>query len=409
MHLYYGATFFNSGSIFMKRICILLLLTFVAVTVMAEEKDADSSAFKYQFTPKYEIKNTEVKDQGRSGTCWAFGTISFLESEVYRKTQKEVNLSEMFIVRGTYDEKAQKYVRLHGVNNFSQGGQCHDVTDQIQKYGIVPQDIYPSFTIEDKIDHEELSNVLTKMLDGVLDSKYLTKKWYPAFNALLDVYLGKRPENFEYDNKKFTPEQFASEYLKLDADEYIEITSYSNYPFYEKCCLEIPDNWSYNCSYYNIPIDELEKTVDYAIEKGYSICWDADVSEKYFSPDTHDIAIIPTKAFKDTIEDEWDGKIKDFVEEKEIDQELRQETFDNFRTTDDHLMHLVGIAEDQNGNKFYKIKNSWGTKNKQYDGYYYISRSYFRLKTVALMINKDALPSDIKRKLQLNLVGKILN
>lgn len=381
----------------------------IVATIFAEDEKPDSTAFYYEFTPKYEIKNTEVKDQGRTGTCWAFGTISFLESEVYRKTKKEINLSEGYIVRGTYTQKATKYVRLHGANTFSQGGQSHDVTDQIKNFGIVPGEIYPEFKVEDKIDHGEVSKVLTNMLDAVLDSRYLTKKWFPAFNAVLDVYLGKRPETFTYENKNYTPKEFASEYLKLNPDEYIEITSYSNYPFYETCCLEIPDNWSYNCSYYNLPIDELEKTVDHAIKNGYSICWDADVSEKYFSPDTLDIAIMPTKAYEDTIEDEWDGKIKGYVEELAVDQALRQETFDNFQTTDDHLMHMVGIVEDQKGNKFYKIKNSWGVKDKQYDGYYYISEAYFRLKTVALMINKEALPSDIKRKLKLNLVGKILH
>ena len=380
-----------------------------ATNIFASLETKDSTTFSYEFTLKYEIENTDVKDQGRTGTCWAFGTISFLESEVYRKINKEINLSEMYIVRGTYAQKATKYIRLHGANTFSQGGQCHDVTDEIKRNGIVPQEIYPDFKIEDKINHNELSKVLTYMLDGILDSKYLTSKWYEAFNAVLDVYLGKKTDTFEYEGKQYNPQSFVKNYLKIDPDDYIEITSYSNYPFYEKCCLEVPDNWSYNCEYYNLPINDMEKVVDHAIKNGYSICWDADVSEEYFSPDTLDIAILPTKAFEDTIEDVWDDKIKGMVEEKVVDQELRQETFDNFRTTDDHLMHLIGIYEDQEGKKFYKIKNSWGIDDKQYDGYYYISQSYFRLKTVALMVNKNALPSKIKSKLQLNLIGKVLH
>jgi bleomycin hydrolase len=283
------------------------------------------------------------------------------------------------------------------------------VTDQIRQAGIVPQSVYPDFVVEEKIDHGELSNVLTNMLEGILDSRYLTEKWYPAVNAVLDVYLGEMPKKFIWEEKEYTPQSFTQDYLKLNPDDYIEITSYSNYPFYETCCLEVPDNWSYNCDYYNVPIDELVEIVENGIKKGYSICWDADVSEEYFTPDTFDIALLPTKAFEDTIEDQWDGKIKGYVDEMVVDQAMRQETFDNFRTTDDHLMHLVGIAEDQRGNKFYKIKNSWGTEDRQYDGYYYISEAYFRLKTVALMINKKALSVATKGKLKLNLMGKILH
>jgi bleomycin hydrolase len=393
----------------LKNGFFVILSMILIVNLFAEDDGCDSTDFKYEFITKFEVKSTEVKDQGRSGTCWAFGTVSFLESEIFRETGREVNLSEMFIVRGTYADKARKYVRLHGANNFSQGGQCHDVTDQIRQAGIVPQSVYPDFVVEEKIDHGELSNVLTNMLEGILDSRYLTEKWYPAVNAVLDVYLGEMPKKFIWEEKEYTPQSFTQDYLKLNPDDYIEITSYSNYPFYETCCLEVPDNWSYNCDYYNVPIDELVEIVENGIKKGYSICWDADVSEEYFTPDTFDIALLPTKAFEDTIEDQWDGKIKGYVDEMVVDQAMRQETFDNFRTTDDHLMHLVGIAEDQRGNKFYKIKNSWGTEDRQYDGYYYISEAYFRLKTVALMINKKALSVATKGKLKLNLMGKILH
>ncbi len=389
----------------MKKILILLS----TVSILFATNPDSTQQFQYDFSTQHEIAHTSIKDQGRSGTCWAYATLSFLESEILKKTGKKVDLSENYIVRHTYSEKARKHVRLHGANNFSQGGQSHDVTNIIRNNGAMPESAYPGFKVDNEVNHKELSKVLNKFLEGVLDTRYLTDKWYSAFNSVLDVYFGEIQENFEYKGSDYTPNSFTKNYLQLNPDDYIEMTSYTNYPFYEKCCLEIPDNWNYNCNYYNIPIDDLEKTVDRALKNGYSVCWDADVSEDYFSPDTFDLALVPTDAYEDTIEDKWEGTIKNYVEEKIIDQELRQKTFDNFHTTDDHLMHLVGVVKDQQGNKWYKIKNSWGTDDQQYDGYYYISQSYFRLKTIAIMINKKALPTQLRTKLELNLVGKIIN
>ncbi|MBN2281864.1 MAG: aminopeptidase [Candidatus Marinimicrobia bacterium] len=379
-----------------KRIFWIVILCIS--TRLHSENDTTKTTFQYEFKTLTEIPATTVKDQGKSGTCWSYATISFLESEVLRNTGEKVDLAEMFFVRNTYLNKAKKYVRLHGANTFAEGGQSHDVIDIMQTEGALPQESYNGFEIDGEVDHKEISKVTKAFLDAVVDSRYLTTKWFDAFTALMDTYLGKIPQDFQYKGKTYTPESFLSDYLKIDPNDYVELTSYTNYPFYEKCCLEVPDNWSYNCNYLNIPIDELELVVDQALEKGYSVCWDADVSEDYWTPDTLDIALLPTKAYNDTIEDQWDKKIKGFVEEIEVDQELRQQTFDTYQTTDDHLMHLVGLAEDQQGNKFYKIKNSWGNEDHQYDGYYYISKPYFRLKTLCLMVHKDAIPKKILKK-----------
>jgi len=379
------------------KLRFLLIFAFYFTFLIAEDDDS-TSTFQYQFKTLKEIPSTTVKNQGKSGTCWSYATISFLESEILRETGNEVDLSEMFIVRNTYANKAIKYIRLHGANTFAEGGQSHDVTDIMKTYGVVPQEVYNGFEIDGKVDHKEISKVTKAFLDAVLDSRYLTSKWFEAFSGILDTYLGENPEKFEYNGKKYTPKSFMTDYLKIDPSDYVELTSYTNYPFYEKCCLEVPDNWSYDCNYYNLPIDELEAVIDNALEKGYSVCWDADVSDKFWTPDTFDYAILPTKAFEDTIEDKWDDKIKGQIEEKLVDQELRQETFDNFNTTDDHLMHLVGNAEDQFGNKYYKIKNSWGSKDKQFNGYYYVSQSYFRQQTICLMVHKDSVPKKIRKK-----------
>ena len=220
---------------------------------------------------------------------------------------------------------------------------------------------------------------------------------------------GTPPEKFDYKGKTYTPRSFVSDYLQLNLDDYIEITSYTHHPFYEQCRFEVPDNWSFNSDYYNVPIDDLEKIVDHAIEKGYTVAWDADVSDKGFSPrgkesidiySRADYAIVPLKDWEDLTEAESQKKYTEPVKEKEITQEMRQKSFENFNTTDDHLMHLVGIAKDQTGKKFYKIKNSWGT-DRRYKGYDYISMPYFRLHTVNIMINKNALTAEMKTKLDI--------
>lgn len=392
-----------------KLIVPLLIFTLIPLSGTAKKKDKEEKP-PYVFTILKELKRTPVKNQARTGTCWVFSAISFLESELLRMGKEEMDLSEMFVVRHTYPDKALSYIRLHARANFGQGGQFHDVIDQVKRHGIVPENVYPGMNIgEKRHNHSEMASVLNAILDTVLNrrDRRLTPKWMEAFEAVLDVYLGKSPDSFTYKGQTYTPRSFVKDYLQLNLDDYIEITSYTHYPFDKKCRLEVPDNWSFNSDYYNVPIDDLEKIVDDSINEGYSVAWDADVSDRGFSPkdkeslkvyDRPDYAIVPLKDWEDQTKAESKEKFSKPVKEKEITQEIRQKSFENFTTTDDHLMHIVGIAEDQTGSKFYLVKNSWGT-DRRYKGYNYVSRSYFRLHTICIMINKNALPSELKTKM----------
>ena len=263
---------------------ILCLMSFYGT---ARSKNTKKETPVYSFTIDHEVKRTPVKNQYRTGTCWCFATISFLESELLRTGKGEVDLSEMFVVRHTYPHKALKYVRYHGNATFGQGGQSHDVFDAIKRYGIVTEQAYSGKNIgEKRHNHSEMKRILTAILDSVLKKRWgtqITPRWMEAFKAVLDVYLGKLPEKFTIKGKEYTPKDFLSEYTGLNFDNYVELTSYTHHPFYKTCCLEIPDNWTHNSNYYNIPIDELERIVDHALKNGYSVIWDGDVSERDFS------------------------------------------------------------------------------------------------------------------------------
>jgi bleomycin hydrolase len=390
-------------------IVFLVLLSMLTFNVTAKSKESKTEKPVYIFKMENAVKRTPVKNQYRTGTCWCFSTISYLESEFQRMGKEELDLSEMFVVRHTYPLKAANYVRLHGNANHSQGGQSHDVLEQIRRFGIVPESAYPGMNINEKQhNHGEMVSVLQGILDGILKKAgtRITPRWLDAYEAVLDIYLGKAPQSFVHNGTTYTPKSFADEYLQLKYDEYIELTSYDLYPFYQKCRLEIPDNWTYNADYYNVPIDDLENSVDYALKNGYSLVWDGDVSEKDFSGGRSDTsqgtgyAIIPEKDWEDKTKAERNEKIAAPVQEREISQAMRTETFDNFSTTDDHLMHIVGLAHDQKGGKFYFTKNSGGNDQPN-GGYIYLSRSFFRLKTTAIMIHKDALPPGLKEKLRI--------
>jgi len=395
----------------MKSCGKILSMVLLGIVILAMPFEVSAGKGKKEGKPAYrfetitEVKRTPVKDQYWTGTCWCFSTISFLESELLRNGKEEIDLSEMYVVRHTFPHKALNYIQMHGKANHSQGGQSHDVIDRIRRYGIVPEDVYPGMNIEEKRhNHGEMSAVLDALLEAVLklNGKRVTPRWPEAYDAVLDVYLGKPPATFIYKEKSYTPQEFAAGYLGLNLDDYIELTSYRHHPFYKKCRIELPDNWTYNDDYYNVPIDDLEKIVDHVLESGYSLVWDGDVSEKEFSSREKGYAIVPEKDWEDQTKVEREKEITSPVKEKEITQEMRQKTFENFTTTDDHLMHIVGIAKDQQGTKFYLTKNSGGTFDRKFGGYVYMSRSYFRLKTTVIMINKHSLPADIKTKLELN-------
>ncbi|GAB4297431.1 MAG: C1 family peptidase [Marinilabiliales bacterium] len=372
---------------------LLITLSFI-IPLFVFSKDKPKG---YDIKDQKTVACTSVKNQYSSGTCWSFATTSFIESEILKKSGVELDLSEMYFVRIAYYLKAIDFVKFHGKNNFSEGGQAHDVINIIKKYGMVPENVYQGLNYGEKQHiHVEMEAMLEAMLSSLVKNpnNKLSTAWKSCVNAVLDIYLGKTPEKFAYDGKDYTPEIFVS-VMMFNPDEYIELTSYRDFPFYTKAVLKIPDNWSRD-EYYNVPLDDLMRIINNAIENGYSICWDGDVSEIGFSH-KNGIAIIPEK-------DELTGKDRldigvEIVPEKSITQDMRQLTFDNYSTTDDHLMHIVGIAKDQNGTVYYKTKNSWGADSNDFGGFLYMSESYVKLKTVAVMVNINAIPSDIASKL----------
>ena len=388
-----------------KRWCIMFILgtMIFSLSVAAQDKEKKEEEKKpaYVFEMDYEVKHTSVKHQGRTGTCWCFATLSFLEAEILRMGMDEVDLSEMYIVQNAYPQKAMSYIRLHGSTNFAQGGQCHDVIDQMRLAGIVPEEAFNGMNINEKRhNHGEMASILRSMLDTVLKRRggKVTPRWMEAFEAVLDIYMGEGPEKFEYKGKTYTPESFLKNYLKFNLDDYIEITSYSQYPIYDQCRLELPDNWTFNDRYYNVPVEDLDTIVDYSLKKGYSVAWSGDVSNKDFSTSKTGYGIVPVKDWEDKTKEEREKKVTEPVEEKVITQDMRQKAFNNFSSTDDHGMHIVGLAHDQNGNKFYYTKNSHGTDRK-YDGYVYLSKPYIELHMTTIMVNKNGLPTDIQKKL----------
>lgn len=369
----------------MKKLISITLILISAYGLLAQDTS-------YVFKPIVDLGVSTVKSQGRTGTCWCFATISFLESEILRMGNPEYDLSEMYIVKEAYKKKAKLYIGNHGMANFSQGGQAHDVMNEIVDHGLVPETAFPGKQYKSEgHNHRELSTVLKNFLDGVLKARQPTSVWFDAFNAILDVYLGETPKSFEYNGEKYTPQSFAKE-LGINPDDYVEIMSYTDVPYYTQAPLLVPDNWSKD-DYYNVPLDEFIEIMNYSLKQGYTFVWDGDMSDKGFTR-KEGIAVVENE------DDEEDAFLSKPVKEDMVEPELRQEEFENFNVTDDHLMHIVGLAEDQNGTIYYKTKNSWGTDHK-YDGYWYMSEQFMRLHTVAIMVHKDALPKEIKKKIDL--------
>lgn len=372
---------------------VLILIPYLLNAQGKKKKDA------YEFKMVKEIKTTPVKNQATTGTCWSFATTSFVETELIRMGKGEHILSPIFNVRYSYLPKAVNYVRYSGSANFGMGGQAHDVMNIIKQYGFIPEEVYNGMNIgEDKHNHAEMDGVLKAIADAITKARggKITPRWQEVFESTLNIYLGTTPKEFSYQGKTYTPKSF-TESLGFNPDDYVELTSYTHHPFYTKFDLEIPDNWSKD-QYYNVPINDLIQIIDTALTKGYSVAWDGDTSEKEFDR-KKGIATVPIKEDESSDSKKEDDEEALRIKEETVTQEMRQETFDNHTTTDDHLMHLTGIAKDQTGAKFYYTKNSWGTKDKKYDGYWYMSEPYVRLKTVAIMVHKDAIPAELKTKL----------
>jgi len=376
----------------MKKIFIIALSALVCSGVSAQDEKKDAPK-GYVFTTVDSVPITSVKDQANSGTCWAFSSIGFFESELLRMGKPEVDLAEMFVVHKTMEDRAKAAVRLHGDIEFAQGGSFYDVVYCWKNYGMVPQEVMPGIMYKsERINHTELTAVAKAYVDALAKGniKKLTDVWQKGFSGIYDAYIGECPEKFTYNGKEYTPQSYAAS-LGLNMDDYISLTSYTHHPFYEQFVIEIQDNWRWGLSY-NLPLDEFMQVMHNAIKNGYAFAWGADVSEPGFTRGATGLCVIPTD------EDKTNNILTEPGEEKEITQEMRQEGYDNWETTDDHGMLIFGIAKDQNGKEYFMVKNSWNT-TAGYKGIWYASDAYVAYKTMNILVHKDAIPKDIKKKL----------
>jgi bleomycin hydrolase len=354
---------------------------------------------KYTFKDIKRLDATPAKNQCHTGTCWCFSTSSFIESELMRTGKGEYDLSEMYTVRKVYEEKAKKYVATHGKINWGQGGEFHDVMRIYKEYGAMPQEAYPGKPDADGQFREfELEAVLKGMLDAVIKNtdNHVSNHWMDAVNGVLDAYLGKVPEKFTYKGKEYTPKIFA-ESLGINPDDYIEVTSTTDHPYYTPFISEVEDNWHWD-PIQNVTVEDMKEILDNSIDKGYTVAWGADVSDPGFNY-RKGIAILPAVDWDTVARDARDSFISNPMKQMTVTQAARQENLDNFKTQDDHGMQITGTAEDQLGDRFYIVKNSWGTKLNDYKGFFYASQSYVLMNTTGLMVNKKALPKNIAKKL----------
>lgn len=395
-----------------KIICCAVASLFAATSWAASEKQ-DTAKFK--FTDVKVVKTSPVRDQNKSGTCWCFSSNTFFENEILRKTGKAVDLSEMFVVWHTYDDKADKFVRMNGKLNYSQGGSGLDVPYVWATYGAMPESVYSGLNYgEEKHVHGELEAALKAYVNAVArkPDRRISTAWRKGLQGILNAYFGEIPETFEYEGKTYTPQSFAQS-LGINAEDYVAVTSFTHHPFYKPFVLEVADNWLFG-QYQNLPMEEMKAIVDNAIDNGYSVAWAADVSEGGFKWNKG-FALMPkaktqadmegtelskwvklSDAEREKSKYNFDGPVDEIV----VTQEMRQQMFDRQETTDDHGMVIVGRAIDQNGNKYYKVQNSWDT-NQIYDGFFYVSEPYFLAKTIDILVNKEAVPADIAKKINL--------
>lgn len=398
----------------MRYLATILLGLGLALPVAADNNEENSDSTGFVFTDVKIVKTTPVKDQNKSGTCWCFAGTSFFEDEILRKTGQELDLSEMLTVRQCYLEKADRYVRMYGSTQFSPGGSILDVPYVWERYGAIPEEVYNGLNYgEEKHNHGELHAVLSAYMKSINSNpnRKLTTAWRKGLEGILNAYMGEVPETFTYNGQTYTPQTYAQS-LGLNMNDYVAVTSFTHHPFYQPFVLEVADNWLWG-QYQNVKLDELKAIVDNAIENGYSVVWAADVSEKGFKW-REGYALMP----KAKTESDMDGTelsrwvtlsdkdreaemyaINGPTEEIVVTQESRQEMFDRLETTDDHGMVIIGIATDQEGNRYYKVKNSWDT-NQIYGGYFYVSEAYFLAKTLSILVNREAILSDIAKKIQ---------
>lgn len=392
----------------MKKFVVLAAALIVGVSVSAQQRTSPVSEVDYQFTTVVENPITPIKNQASSGTCWAFSALSFFESEAIRlgnikDPQKYPDFSEFFVVSHSYMDRAVKYVMLDGKLNFGAGSQFEDVAHIIRDYGIVPNKDMTGMNYGTALPAQnELDAVLAAYVGAVAKNpnRTLTTAWKRGFQAVLDEYLGECPESFEVDGVQYTPQSYA-EAMKINPDDYIALTSFTHHPFYKEFVLEIPDNWRWD-PMFNVPIDEFIEVLDYALEHGYTAAWGADVSHTGFTRNGLGILIDAAATAAGSDQERWVGKeegkpapVK--IVEAEVTQESRQVGYENKTTTDDHGMHIYGIAKDQDGKKYYMVKNSWGETGK-YKGIWYVTEAFVRNQTMNIMIHKSAVPKKYQKQ-----------
>ena len=400
----------------MNKFLLMAVAAVCSLPAMAQDAKkvpADSLVF----TTVLENPVTSIKNQNNSGTCWSYSALAFLESEVLKKdpSKKDIDLCESFLVSKTYTDRADRNVRTHGDASFSQGGSFYDAIFCMERYGFIPEGImpYPITPYGDSLFN--FTNFFPPMeayikAIATSNAKKINPIWKKDVQGMLDNYFGECPTEFEYKGKKYTPQSFVKDYLQLDPNDYVSLTSYTHHPFYSQFVLEIQDNWRWATSY-NLPLDEFMRVMEESVKNGWTFAWGADVSEDGFSRRTGKnkcVATVPdTKATAGVGSDQsrWTGekagaKIAqaDAAGEKVITQEMRQEGYDNWTTTDDHGMQIYGIAKDQNGKEYFMMKNSWGEYGP-YKGFWYVSKPYVAYKTMNIVINKNAIPKDIRKKL----------
>ena len=397
----------------MKKVLSLALISLMAAGAQAQEAEKKASN-KPVFTTIKENPITSIKDQNRSGTCWDYSTISFFEAEILKATGKTYDLCESFVANKTYMERATQVVRFHGDCQFSQGGSAEDVLATMKKHGIVPEGTMPfpgSLYGASLNNFNEFFSLMEPYVAAIAKSsaKKISGQWKVGLQGILDAYLGKCPEEFTYEGKKYTPQTFVKS-LGINLDDYVSITSYTHHPFYSAFAVEVQDNWRFPLSY-NLPMDEMMKVIDNAIEKGYTVAWGGDVSEDGFTRQglAYAIDTKKTESLQGSDMAKWlkmtAAKKKNLIDslgcnvpEITPTQELRQERFDNWELTDDHGMLIYGVAKDQNGKEYYMVKNSWG-ETGEYKGIWYMTKTFIAANTMDFLVNKNAIPKDIRKKL----------
>lgn len=397
-----------------KRIGALSLVAMTAMSgAMAQEPSKEAQADEgFVFTTVKENPITSIKNQNKSGTCWAYSSLGFFEAELLRMGKGEYDLCEMYLAHKTYEDRATASVRLHGDISFTEGGSFYDAVYCMRNYGMVPEDAMPKPGVpygDTLANFTEMWPVVNGIVDGINNGKQkkLSPAWKKAVNAVLDTYLGATPEKFTVNGKEYTPKSY-QESLGLNMDDYVSLTSFSHHPFYSQFIIEVQDNWRWGQSW-NLPIDEFMAVMENAVDKGYTFAWGADVSEIGFTRDG--IAVCPDADHGADITGSdmahWLGMsvmdrrrelTKKPLPEIEVTQEMRQEAYDNWETTDDHGMIIYGLAKDQNGKEYFMVKNSWGNAGK-YDGVWYASKAFVKYKTLNILVHKDAIPKDIRKKL----------